>query len=202
MLNYKNQIWIVTNRLLVQKGSLQEKIEKLMIQGAQVVILREKDLEHEDLMDLAISVKKITDKYNKQLIINGDLKCATKISAGGYHASFKALKNSPEKSDICKEINKYKCNNKQFKFGLSVHTVDEAKEAEAFGADYLIAGHVFETDCKIGLKGRGIDFLHEICSNVNIPVIAIGGINNHNIESIEKTEAAGVAVMSLAMKIN
>ena len=61
--------------------------------------------------------------------------------------------------------------------GVSVHSVEDARLAEQCGATYLTAGHVFVTDCKKGLAPRGLDFLHEVCSSVKIPVYAIGGIH-------------------------
>ena len=85
--------------------------------------------------------------------------------------------------------------------GCSVHSVQEAREAETLGADYLIAGHIYATDCKKGLPPRGLDFLEEICRSVSLPVYAIGGIRPDQ-EQIEKTLAAGargLCVMSGAM---
>ena len=80
--------------------------------------------------------------------------------------------------------------------GTSVHSVEEAVEAENKGVDYIIAGHIFETDCKKGLAPRGTDFLHEVCKNVKIPVYAIGGINPENIGQVVRTGADGACIMS------
>ena len=72
-------------------------------------------------------------------------------------------------------------------------------EAEALGCTYVTAGHVFDTDCKRGLPGRGLGFLKEVCGSVSIPVYAIGGIGPDNIADVRKTGAAGACVMSSAM---
>ena len=61
--------------------------------------------------------------------------------------------------------------------GTSVHSTEDAIFAEESGADYITAGNIFETDCKKGLKGKGVNFLRNVCDSVNIPVYAIGGIN-------------------------
>jgi thiamine-phosphate pyrophosphorylase len=79
--------------------------------------------------------------------------------------------------------------------------VEEAIDAEELGANYLIAGHIFETECKQGLRSRGIEFVEKICKNVKIPVIAIGGIRPDNIEEVLNTRVSGIAIMSYAMKI-
>lgn len=62
------------------------------------------------------------------------------------------------------------------KIGTSVHSVEDAMEAEQLGATYVTAGHIFTTDCKKGLPPRGLDFLKNVCDAVTIPVYGIGGI--------------------------
>lgn len=86
------------------------------------------------------------------------------------------------------------------KIGVSIHSCKEAKRAEKMGASYLTAGHIFSTDCKMGVPPRGIAFLEEICKSVTIPVYAIGGIHPQNLPLIQRTEAAGACMMSEYMK--
>lgn len=78
--------------------------------------------------------------------------------------------------------------------GRSVHDLPGAERAEEAGADYLFAGHVFETESKSGQPGRGLDWLAEICSAVTIPVIAIGGITRARLAAVKQSGAWGVAV--------
>lgn len=75
--------------------------------------------------------------------------------------------------------------------GASVHSPEEAREAQALGADYVTAGHVFATDCKRGLEPRGLEFLRETVNAVSIPVFAIGGISAENVKAVRKAGAAG-----------
>jgi thiamine-phosphate pyrophosphorylase len=84
--------------------------------------------------------------------------------------------------------------------GVSVHSSEEARYAAEHGAAYLIAGHVFTTDCKKGLEGRGLEFLNDVCGVVHIPVYGIGGITEHNIAAVAKTGAAGACLMSSLMQ--
>ena len=84
--------------------------------------------------------------------------------------------------------------------GASCHSLEEAKEAQNLGCTYITAGHIFLTDCKKGLPGRGLPFLEEICKTVRIPVYAIGGISSQNMESVRKTGAAGACIMSGFMR--
>ena len=83
--------------------------------------------------------------------------------------------------------------------GASCHSAAEASEAEALGCTYITAGHIFNTDCKAGVPGRGTDFLKQICSRVSIPVYAIGGIDPANAAAVREAGAAGICVMSAAM---
>ena len=80
--------------------------------------------------------------------------------------------------------------------GRSVHSLQEAKEMASQGADYLIFGHIYQTESKPGRTARGIECLKEIVDAVSIPVIAIGGIRVCHIEEILEAGAAGIAVMS------
>ena len=72
-------------------------------------------------------------------------------------------------------------------------------EAQALGCTYITAGHVFETDCKKGLPGRGLDFLRNVCAAVDIPVYGIGGIDADNIALVRDTGASGACLMSSLM---
>jgi thiazole tautomerase (transcriptional regulator TenI) len=80
--------------------------------------------------------------------------------------------------------------------GCSVHSLEEAQKAEQEGADYCLYGHIFATDCKAGLSPRGLLELAAITKQIDIPVIAIGGIKPNNVEKVLQAGAKGVAVMS------
>lgn len=80
--------------------------------------------------------------------------------------------------------------------GCSTHSVEEAKQKENLGANYVIFGHVFPTSSKQGVPAKGIEQLKQTVEHVNIPVIAIGGITTDNIAEILATGASGVAVLS------
>jgi len=87
-------------------------------------------------------------------------------------------------------------NNDRFRLGVSVHSLNEAREAEERGADYLFYGHVFSSASKPGIKPRGLSALTEVCLAVSIPVIAIGGIEPANIAAVREAGAKGAAVIS------
>ncbi|MBS4538597.1 thiamine phosphate synthase [Clostridium sp. D2Q-11] len=181
----KNMIYVVTNRNLIKEENFYEAIERCSQASIDGLILREKDLSTDELLEMAKRVKVITNKYHIPLIINGNIEVAKKINSYGCHLSYKDIPNNYHKEGL--------------KLGASIHSVEEAIESERLGVDYIIAGNIFETDCKPGLIGKGIEFLEEIKSRVSIPIIAIGGIDIDNAKKVINAGVNGVAIMSSAM---
>lgn len=89
------------------------------------------------------------------------------------------------------------------RIGTSVHSVEDAKEAERLGVSYMTAGHIYVTDCKKGLAPRGLGFLKDVCSTVNVPVYAIGGIkfDEKQWEELKQNGASGGCIMSGMMEL-
>ncbi|MCY6356856.1 thiamine phosphate synthase [Clostridium sp. ZS2-4] len=178
-------LYLITNRNIVKYGNLYSVVQKAVEGGVDAIILREKDLSFEELMLASEKIKDIIADKNVRLIINGNIEVAKKIKAAGFHIGFKKFMEEKYKFDGL--------------LGVSVHSLEEAVSAEKNGANYILAGHVYETDCKKGLKPRGVDFIKSIASSVNIPVIALGGIDEKNIKNVIAAGAHGAAVMSYIM---
>ncbi|MDR2575697.1 MAG: thiamine phosphate synthase [Treponema sp.] len=164
------------------------QIEKIAASGVKAVILREKDLSLKDYLDLARDVLKICTGKKVKFIVHGLPQAAQELGCPYLHLPWTVFKeNCPSLKDI-------------LSFGVSVHNTEEAKLAIAHGASWLIGGHIYTTQCKDGLEGRGPEFLAELCKLSSVPVYGIGGINEHNITSIVKTGAAGACLMSSLMQ--
>ncbi|MEG6616109.1 thiamine phosphate synthase [Peptococcaceae bacterium 1198_IL3148] len=175
----------VTNRKLCPEDFLNRL--NLLAQGhPKAIMLREKDLSLTEYQALATEVKQICDLHRVTLIINQNVTVAAQLELTNVHLSM---------SDLRQYQNKLA----EFVVGASVHSVEEAKEAEKLGASYLVAGHIFATHCKKGMPPRGLSFLRAVCDAVSIPVYAIGGITQDKVANIIKTGAKGVCVMSEAM---
>lgn len=174
----------VTNRRLCKTGFAQ-RIEFLCESGVSEIILREKDLSEEEYKLLFLKVSEICQRYNVLLAGNKFEQAVFNLGGKGFQYSFDKF---TEKSERHFPVE-----------GVSVHSVDEALKAESKGADYLIAGHIFSTDCKKGVTPRGLDFLKKVCESVKIPVYAIGGINDKNAYDCIKAGAYGICKMSGAM---
>ena len=84
---------------------------------------------------------------------------------------------------------------------MLVISIEDAKEAERLGADYVFAGNIFETDCKKGLQGKGVEFVRQLCARCPVPVYAIGGMNLERISLVRQAGAAGGCMMSGFMKL-
>lgn len=179
-------LYLITNRKLANDKDFYRIINGAIKGGISAVILREKDLTYEELLIMAKQLKKIIGSRDVKLIINSNLDVAKNVEAYGFHLSFETL----IQTNIC--FNGI--------MGVSVHSLEDAVEAEKLGADYLLVGHIFETDCKKGLPPRGIEFIKTIKKNVTIPVIALGGIKPENILEVMEAGADGAAVMSTIMK--
>ncbi len=176
----------VTNRNLCKDDFL-KRIECLASGKPHAIILREKDLSTEAYQALAEKVKDICDSAGVQLIANKYISVAKNLGITSVHVSMEDFLKS---RDALQSFSKV---------WVSVHSVKEAQEACNSGASALIAGHIYQTDCKKGLPPRGLDFLREVCSSVSIPVFGIGGITQDRVQEVTEAGAKGVCVMSEAM---
>lgn len=176
----------VTNRTLCIEDFLQ-RIEKLAKGKPYAIMLREKDLHPDEYQALAIQVNEICQVHQVPLFINQNIEVAAKLKLPNIHLSMSNLLTYQNELQPFTQI------------GASVHSISEAKEAQALGATYVIAGHIFSTDSKKGVPPRGLSFLKEVCDSVTIPVFAIGGITKDRVEDVARTGATGMCIMSQAM---
>ncbi|MDE7120819.1 MAG: thiamine phosphate synthase [Oscillospiraceae bacterium] len=168
----------VTNRTLCREEDFFIRIRKLAESGIPV-ILREKDLTESAYYELSRQVL----QENPEIILHSFVHTAQELQVRKIHLPMNLFRNL-KNHDCFSQI------------GVSVHSVREAQEAEALHADYLIAGHIFQTDCKKDLSPRGLQFLEEVCRRVRIPVYAIGGISPRNINFVRDAGASGACIMS------
>ncbi len=162
-----------------------KRIEKVAAAGFDCIVLREKGMCEDEYREYAIAVKSICDRYGTPLKLHKFRVTARDMDLP-IHLPMEFLKKLNE-------------NDANLRFGASCHSVIEAAIAESYGCEYIFAGHIYNTECKKGTPGRGLDFLREVVKAVSIPVYAIGGINEDNIKQTIETGVKGVCVMSGAM---
>ena len=168
----------VTNRHLCE-GDFLERIRQIA-QGDEynAILLREKDLSHEEYEELAKKVLKITNLAGKKCILHMPLSVMAQMS-------------QKERENLRKSVKE---------MSTSIHSLEQLKEAEAYSMDFVIAGHIFATDCKKDLPPRGLSFLKNICDNSEVPVYAIGGMTKEREPEVMRKGASGICIMSGCMR--
>lgn len=186
---YQNVI-AISNRNLCRRPFL-EQIRRVCELHPKALILREKDLSDTEYKHLALQVMPLCEENHVRFIPHSHATCIRDLNCQYLHLPLPLLR--ARRNEL-----KY-----SIYIGCSVHSLEEAEEAEYLGADYLIAGHIYATQCKRDIPPRGVDFLRTICRAVNLPVYAIGGIKLSEEQFLELNEcgAQGGCVMSEMMKV-
>lgn len=179
-------LYAVTDRSWLGKQSLYQQVEMALQGGVTFVQLREKELDSDSFLKEAVRLKELCKNYHVPFIINDNVEIAIKTEASGVHIG---------QSDMVLTKARKKLGSDKI-IGVSVQNVEQALLAEKNGADYLGAGAVFATDTKTDAEYISYETLKEICSAVKIPVVAIGGINESNINKLSGSGICGVAVAS------
>ena len=179
-------LYAVTDRSWVGDKTLYEQIEEALKGGVTIVQLREKNLNEEEFVEEALQIKELCHSYDVPLIINDNVDVALKRGADGVHVG---IEDAPV-LDIRRRVGS------EFIIGATAKTVEQAKAAEASGADYLGVGAVFPSRTKKNAIRITTELLKEICSSVSIPAVAIGGICYDNLSELEGGGMDGIAVVS------
>ncbi|MCF0150235.1 MAG: thiamine phosphate synthase [Firmicutes bacterium] len=180
-------LYAVTDRAWVApERSLLDDLEDALKGGVTMVQLREKDLSEEAFEAEAVQVLALCRRYGVPLLINDNAALAVKIGADGAHVG---------QSDLQAEEARRLLGPDKI-LGVTAKTVEQAKAAQAAGADYLGSGAVFGTTTKKDAKPMDMALLKEITGSVQIPVVAIGGIHAGNAAKLAGSGIAGAAVVS------
>ena len=180
------RLYAITDRGCLRGRDLAQQVEAAITGGVTCIQLREKNVSYEELVREAAALKKVCEKYGVPLIVNDDWKAAIESGADGVHVG---IEDAP-----VAEIRK--AAGRDFIIGATAKTVEQAKEAEAAGADYLGVGAVFPSPTKTNAVRITPEQLRSICAAVKIPAAAIGGITRENLSEIAGCGQAGIAVVS------
>lgn len=162
-------------------------IEQALEGGVKAVQLREKDLDTRQLLKMAYSMRRLTDRYKAHLFINDRVDVAMASGADGVHLGGKSIPITGARR-VAGE--------KMF-IGASTHSVEEAKNAEDEGADFVTLGPVFDTTSKRQYgKPLGLDVIRRAAAELSVPVFAIGGIKLEHMKDVLDSGACGVALIS------
>ena len=179
-------LYAVTDRAWVGRQTLLEQIESALKGGATLVQLREKDLPRLDYIREAAQATALCHRYGVPLIVNDSLEVALKSGADGVHVG---IEDQPV-AEIRRQAGK------GFLIGATAKTVEQARAAQAAGADYLGVGAVFPSPTKKNAIRITTGQLQEICASVSIPCVAIGGISRENLPALAGGGMDGFALVS------
>ena len=179
-------LYAVTDRSWLNGQTLCEQVEQALKGGVTFLQLREKELDDQEFLEEAQVIQQLCRKYQVPFLINDNVALAAKIGADGVHVG---------QSDMAAGEARAKLGTDRI-IGVSARTVEEALEAQRQGADYLGVGAVFHTGSKSDAAEVDHQVLRDICSAVDIPVIAIGGITRDNVAQLKHSGECGIAVIS------
>lgn len=180
------RLYAVTDQTWSIEKTLEHQIEEALESGVTFLQLREKNISYDEYIEIASRIKKITDKYSIPFVINDSIDVALAVNADGVHLG----QNDTDIKTARKILGENKI------IGASARTPEQAVKAYNEGADYLGTGAVFGTSTKKDAQNITIEQLSAVCRSVNIPVVAIGGINADNMLLLKGSGIAGAAVVS------
>ena len=189
--SYEHTI-VITNRHLVQ-GDFLKQLEKVTKLHPHALILREKDLTDDAYESLAKKVFDLCKREDITCFLHTKIEIARKIGCQNIHLSIPVLKglSETEKKALTEDF----C-----EISISCHSMEDVEIAMAGGATQIILGTIFETECKKGVLGKGVEFVREICQKCPLPVYAIGGMNLQRLPLVIDAGAAGCCMMSGFMR--
>ena len=176
----------VTDRSWLGDRTLAQQVEASLRGGATMIQLREKHMDRGSILAQALELRELCGRYGVPLILNDDAELAQAAGADGVHVGQSDIVGK----DVRAMIGPDKI------LGISANTVETAVAAQAAGADYIGVGAVFPTSTKKDAKSLSREEMRAICEAVDIPVVAIGGINAGNLPQLAGSGVDGVAVVS------
>ena len=180
------RLYAVTDRAWVGRQTLPQQVEAALKGGATCVQLREKHLDDADMLAEAKTISALCRAYHVPFILNDNVPLAKLCGADGVHVGQDDLSAAEARRLLGPDKI----------IGVSAQTVEQAILAEQRGADYLGVGAMYPTGTKKDATAVTPEALSAICQAVDIPVVAIGGINKDRIEPLKGTGVDGVAVVS------
>lgn len=180
------KLYLITDRH-ASTLPLPQAIRLALEGGVRAIQLREKDLPVRELLALAGELRVVTREYGAKLLINDRVDVAVAMDADGVHLGTQSMP--------CPVVRKIIGRNRMI--GVSTHSLDEAKNAEDEGADFITFGPVYSTPSKARFGPPvGLEELKKAKKEIEIPVFGLGGIKSGNIDAVLQAKADGVAVIS------
>ena len=179
-------LYAVTDRTWLAGRTLPGCVAEVLAGGATFVQLRETDAPHEETVALARAILPLCRQAGVPFVVDDDVQAALEAQADGVHVG--------QDDAACADARDLLGPDKIV--GVSVQTVGQALAAQAAGADYLGVGALFGTPTKPDATLVSLDVLRADCQAVDVPVVAIGGLNERTVPALAGTGVDGAAVVS------
>ena len=183
----RHRLCVITDRRL--SGAGHERVAELALDGGATFLqLRDKEMTTRELLEVAQALRRLAREREALFVVNDRADVAAACGADGVHVGRDDLPVAAARALLGPEA----------VVGASARTVEEAREAEEAGADYLGVGPVYEARATKpdATAPRGLRLIRDIVATVRIPVVAIGGIDRTNAAEVLRAGAHGVAVVS------
>ena len=180
-------VYLVTDRELARGRTTLEIAGAAIRGGVSCIQLREKTCSTREFIDEALAIRSLLARHEIPLIINDRVDVALAVKADGIHLGQKDMPSSMARQLIPESMI----------VGISVESLDDAIAAQTDGADYLGVSPIYATPTKTDTaQPLGLEGLRSIRSEVDLPLVGIGGLNADNAEAVIHNGADGVAVVS------
>lgn len=179
-------LYLVTDRRWLKGRDFIEVLQESIDGGVTMIQLREKDLSHDEFLELAWDVKDLCEKNKIPFLINDNVEVAKEVDADGVHIG----------QDDMNYLRAREVLGKDKIIGLSCTSVEQGLEAEKMGVDYIGVGGIFTTSSKDDADYCGVDGTRAIKDAVDLPIVGIGGINPTTIRELKGTGIDGISVIS------
>jgi thiamine-phosphate pyrophosphorylase len=180
------KLYLITDRKQTAMP-LPDAVRLALQGGVRAVQVREKDLPIRELLVLAGELKGLTREFGARLFINDHVDVAVAVDADGVHLGHESMPTAAVRKIVGKDM----------MIGVSTHTVDEARAAQADGADFVTFGPIYETPSKVQYGAPvGLEALRDVKRAIDIPIFALGGIKGNNIGHVLWAGAYGVSMIS------
>ena len=179
------RLCLVTDRTGTRDRDLVDVVAACLAAGLPAVEVREKDLPVTEVAALCRRIRAL--RPAPFLIVNDRVDVALAVGAHGVQRTHASL--AVDELRVVAD--------KRVRVGASVHSLEDARDAAARGADWLFFGPVYDTPSKRRYGApQGLTALERVASAVPVPVVAIGGITPDRVADVRRAGARGVAVIS------
>ncbi|PKK39134.1 Thiamin-phosphate pyrophosphorylase [Clostridiaceae bacterium JG1575] len=182
-------LYLVTEGTHRSEEAFLTTIEQALQGGVTLLQLREKTGTTAQILERAQKIKALADRYGVPLVIDDRVDIALAVDCAGVHLGQEDLSVSVARKILGPDKI----------IGATAKTVPDALRVQKEGADYLGVGAIYPTKTKVKTKITAVSTLNDIAAATRLPIVAIGGLDENNLECLKHSQASGIAVVRALM---